>query len=111
MGLPQKSLRYFDPTAFILPPVGIVGNLASRSMRSPGVATVDIGLHKQIPFREAVSLQFRMEAFNLFNRANFKFPSCTNLYTSQGAIQPSAGVITETSTTSRQLQASLKFVF
>jgi hypothetical protein len=50
--------------------------------------------------------------FNLFNRPNFRFATGgSTLYTSPGPPNLSAGRITETSTTSRQIQFALKLVF
>jgi len=56
-----------------------------------------------------LNLQFRAEAFNILNRANFGQPSI-GVYAGTN-ISPSAGVITSTATTSRQLQFALKLSF
>ncbi len=111
LGSPSESPRYFDPNAFLLQPEGFVGNLARNTLRAPGIATADLGLQKNIPFTEALGLQFRWEVFNLLNRANFKFPTVRQIFTRQGTIIGSSGVLTETSTSSRQMQVSLKLTF
>ena len=51
-----------------------------------------------------------VEVFNLFNHANFGLPS-VNTITASGAILPTAGKITNTVTSSRQLQFGLKLTF
>ena len=73
----------------------------------PGLAQVDMSLFKTTQFGERLTMQFRAEAFNLFNRSNFGLPSIVAL-TSSGAPEASAGLITMTGTTSRQIQFGLK---
>jgi hypothetical protein len=111
LGTPQASPRYFDPTAFLLPAVGVVGNVGRNSLRGPGVATVDASVQKMVPLGATKRLQLRLEGFNVLNRPNFRFPAVRSIFDATGRIVPSAGVITETSTTSRQLQVSAKFIF
>ena len=53
--------------------------------------------------------QDRAEAFNVFNHANFSYPN--PVVFSGNGISPSAGVITQTNGTSRQLQFALKLIF
>jgi hypothetical protein len=59
--------------------------------------------------REHMSLQFRAEIFNLLNRANFNQPNEV-VFTPSG-VSPTAGVITSTSTTARQVQFGLKLLW
>jgi len=61
---------------------------------------------KEIAFREGLGLQFRAEIFNLLNRANFNTPNLI-VFTPSG-ISGTAGAITSTSTTARQVQFGLK---
>ena len=70
---------------------------------------LDTSLFKDTSLTEKVTLQFRAEFFNLLNHANFGNPN-PNVFLN-GAISPSAGLITNTATTSRQLQFGLKFIF
>jgi hypothetical protein len=53
-----------------------------------------------------LNLQFRAEFFNILNHANFNTPNAV-VFTPSGT-SPTAGVITSTSTTSRQIQFALK---
>jgi hypothetical protein len=75
----------------------------------PGLATWDFSVLKETRIRERLSLQFRAEVFNLLNRANFNQPNAI-VFTPSG-VSPTAGVITITSTTSRQVQFGLKLLW
>ena len=59
--------------------------------------------------REGRNLQFRAEFFNILNHANFNTPNAV-VFTPTG-VSPTAGVITSTSTTSRQIQFGVKILF
>jgi hypothetical protein len=85
---------------------GFYGNLGRDTLIGPGLATWDLSFLKDTPIREGLNLQFRAELFNLLNRANFNTPNAI-VFTPTG-VSPTAGVITSTSTTSRQIQFGLK---
>src|SRR4029434_10156944 len=63
--------RYFDPAAFVLQPAGTLGNLGRGALIGPNLRTVDLSIVKNNRWGEKVKIQFRAEAFNLLNRANF----------------------------------------
>jgi len=100
--------RWFNPSAFLAPPPnsGFYGNLGRDTLIGPGLATWDFSVLKDIAFREGLGLQFRAEIFNLLNRANFNTPNLI-VFTPSG-ISGTAGAITSTSTTARQVQFGLK---
>ncbi len=75
----------------------------------PGLATWDFSLLKDTAIRENLRLQFRAELFNILNHANFNTPNAV-VFTPSG-ISPTAGVITATATTSRQVQFGLKLLW
>ena len=104
--------RYFNPEAFIQPAAGTYGNVGRDVLQGPGIATTDISLSKRIALTERFNLQFRSEFFNIFNRVNFNTPNPV-VYTAAAPALPSptAGVITSTSTSSRQIQFGLKLLF
>jgi hypothetical protein len=59
-------------------------------------------------------VQFRAEAFNIFNRANYQVPPLingTDIFDSTGMPNATAGVLTSTTTTSRQIQLGLKLIW
>lgn len=80
---------------------------------APGILTFDLGLNKSFKLREKVTMQFRAEAFNLFNRANFGLPARNAFVAARPVISPdpTVGLITNTNTTSRQIQFALKILF
>jgi hypothetical protein len=75
-------------------------------LTGPGLATWDFSAFKDIRLRERLNLQFRAEFFNILNRANFNTPNAVT-FTPTG-VSPTAGLITSTSTTSRQIQFGIK---
>jgi len=74
-----------------------------------GLTNVDTSLFKKLRINEGLNLQFRAEAFNVLNHANFSFPN--PIVFSGNSISPSAGGITSTATTSRQIQFAMKLLF
>jgi carboxypeptidase family protein len=108
-----KPGQWFNPAAFIAPPSasGFYGNVGRDTYIGPRLATWDFSVLKDITFRESLGLQFRAEIFNLLDRANFNTPNLI-VFTPPTATsnKPSgtAGAITSTSTTSRQVQFGLK---
>jgi hypothetical protein len=103
--------QWFNPNAFLAPPnsSGFAGNLGRDTLTGPGLATWDLSFLKNTAIRENVNLQFRAELFNLLDRANFNTPNAI-VFTPTG-VSPTAGVITSTSTTSRQVQFGLKLLW
>jgi hypothetical protein len=101
--------QWFNPQAFSLPQAGTFGNLGRGVFSGPGLADVDASLFKTTAITERTKLQFRAEFFNVLNHANFGTPNATVF--SNGATSPSAGLITTTATTSRQIQFGLKLIF
>jgi hypothetical protein len=81
------------------------------SGRGPLLVNLDSSLVKNNRIKESVNLQFRAEVFNLLNRANFQAPPLVNgtdICDSTGALNPTAGLITPTTISSRQTQLGLK---
>jgi Carboxypeptidase regulatory-like domain len=103
--------QWFNPAAFLMPPAnsGFYGNLGRDTLIGPGLATWDLSLLKDTHLGERSTLQFRAEFFNVLNRANFNTPNAI-VFTPSG-VSPTAGVITSTSTTSRQIQFGLKLLW
>jgi hypothetical protein len=111
IGSPNK---WFDPNAFLAPsniPAngGFYGNVGRDTLVGPGLATWDFSALKDTRITERLNIQFRAEIFNLLNRANFNLPNAV-VFTPSG-VSPTAGTITSTSTTSRQVQFGLKLLW
>jgi carboxypeptidase family protein len=104
-----KPDQWFDPHAFLIPAQGTFGNVARGSFRGPGLVNVDTSFFKKFKISERWLLQFRAEAFNILNHSNFSYP--TEVVFNGADYSPSAGVITQTNGTSRQLQFALKLLF
>jgi hypothetical protein len=102
--------RYFDISSFTPPPTNTVGNAGRGILIGPGSQKFDWVLVKHTSLTEGVSLQFRSEFFNLFNRANFSTPT-TRIFVRSGAVDPTVGQITSTTTTARQVQLGMRLVF
>ncbi|PYS07683.1 MAG: hypothetical protein DMG15_29615 [Acidobacteria bacterium] len=105
--------HWFDPRAFTVPIAGTFGNVGRSTFRGPGLFNLDTSLFKRIPIRESVTLQFRAEAFNVLNHVNFAFPNQVVFggNSANYGYSESAGEITNTATTSRQIQFALKLLF
>ncbi len=80
-----------NPAAFSTPAPGKFGNLGRGALHGPGLSQFDLTLHKRFSISERVKTEFRFEAYNLFNRANFANPVArlnNVLGTSGNTLQP-----------------------
>ncbi|HLL77478.1 MAG TPA: TonB-dependent receptor [Pyrinomonadaceae bacterium] len=100
--------QYFNPDAFVLQPAGFLGNTGRGAFIGPNYRNFDLSATKNFRFasllNEATNLQFRVEAFNLFNRANFAAPELR-------FGTPSFGRIRSTVTPARQIQLGVRLAF
>ncbi len=108
VGNPNAATRtlsaWFDKTAFVSNTVGTFGNAGRGIILGPGSWNVDIALSRTFQVKEGQRVDFRAEAFNLFNHARFGNPgTAMNSPTSYGVIT--------TARDPRILQGALKFVF
>ena len=103
---PRKGLPYFNPDFFQPEPLGEVGNAMRRYFSGPGLDNYDMALLKSTTITESTKLQFRAEAFNVFNHAQFKNPNGLVNNTGQGGF----GYVTSANDP-RIMQVALKFLF
>jgi hypothetical protein len=103
--------QYFDPNAFILPPSGTYGNVPRNCLVGPGMSELDLSLLKTARVSERLNLQFRAELFNILNHTNFGTPNAVVFTSSSPVPSSTAGLITYTRTTSRQIQFGVKVLF
>ncbi len=110
--------RYFDVSSFTLQPKGYLGTLGRNTLIGPGFATLDVTAGRTVHLSEQHNLQFRLEVFNLLNRANFSHPQ--NRGAGGGVIVfndingvpvGNAATIFSTTSSSRQLQLGMRWSF
>jgi len=93
------------------------GNSGRNILIGPGTSNLDFSIFKNIPVKkisESFNVQFRSEFFNILNHPNFAVPVTpdhTDIFDSTGAPTGVAGQLTSTSTTGREIQFALKFVW
>jgi hypothetical protein len=109
--IPGGPNRYFNPSAFIQPLSGTYGTAGRNILQGPGLVETDVSLTKKFSFSERLNMQFRSEFFNVLNHTNLNIPNPVVFTSPTGGPSPTAGVITATSTTSRQIQFGLKLLW
>lgn len=94
------------------------GNAGRNSLTGPGLVNLDFSLIKNNYVRrisENFNVQFRAEVFNILNRANFAVPDLgsgnDDIFDGSGAVNPTAGLLTSTTTDARQIQFGLKVIW
>ena len=71
----QRSVdEWFDTSAFVEPEDSQFGNSGRNILTGPGLQTWDIALSKTTEVSDGHQVEFRVEFFNAFNRANFDRP-------------------------------------
>ena len=68
---PKTLEKWFSTDAFVAPPFGFFGNAGTGLISGPGEQTWNWALFKAFPIREKAKLEFRVEAFNIWNHPNF----------------------------------------
>ena len=106
---------WFNPAAFAFPGAGFRGNAGRNILVGPGLAVVDLALAKVHKLSGRTSLQFRVEVFNLLNRANFDLPANdpdgAAVFDDQGVLLPTVGRIFNTATDAREVQVAIRLTF
>jgi hypothetical protein len=91
------------------------GNLGRNVLIGPGLSKLDFSVFKNNHVKrisENFNAQFRAEIFNILNRANFSSPTDNlQVFDQSGQSIQSAGLLTSTQTTSRQIQFALKLIW
>lgn len=103
---------YFDPCSFAVPAPGTIGNVGRNTIIGPPLVNFDVSLQREFSLDSKKRLQFRAEFFNIANHTNLGKP-LAGLFSgvSPGRPNPTAGRITSTNTTSRQIQFALRLSF
>ena len=120
---PGNPASYIKLSCFAAPNPGTrIGDAGRNVMIGPGVVDWDASLFKNNYIRrisETFNIQFRAEMFNALNHTNFStpLPASSQIFSSTATpvpvltLIPSAGNLTSTSTTSRQMQFAIKIVW
>jgi hypothetical protein len=119
----QTPNQWLNPAAFTTPAPGTYGNLGYNNIKGPGELQVNMAVSRTFTVHEKMTLQIRMEAFNILNHPNFTPPNSTPT-ASSNAVAPTNSAsfgqiisdITGNSSIAgggdpRILQAAMKFVF
>ncbi|MBI4442117.1 MAG: TonB-dependent receptor [Acidobacteria bacterium] len=126
---PQNRDHYFDPSQFVErefcfnttarpnncngPSYIVHGNIGRSTAQGPGLINMDFTLTRSFALSrlyEGMTIDFRFEFYNLFNRPNFGLPS-NNVFTNTGALSSTFGQINSLRGDGRQIQLGLKFLF
>lgn len=111
--------NWLNPAAFAVPADGTWGNLRRNAVRAPGVWQIDPSIKKRFAVTERIGVNFRAEAFNVLNSAQYGQPATNWAPPSGGVDNPNNyGVITGSyntnptgSGTPRELEFSMKVEF
>jgi Carboxypeptidase regulatory-like domain len=103
---PRNGQAYFNSSAFTENALGTPGTAKRRFFYGPGMNNYDLALLKNVRLTEAKSLQFRAEAFNAFNHAQF-----FGTQTVDGNIDSSTFGDVIGATSPRLVQLGFKFLF
>jgi hypothetical protein len=116
------QILYIDTSCFAFPgtvPYGTglfgprLGTSRRNTLAGPGLFFWTTGVMKDQAITERVRAQFQAQAFNVINHTNFADPASaqTQIYNVSGALSGTAGQLTSTATSGRQLQFALKILF
>jgi hypothetical protein len=111
---PRSGQTYFNTSLFVPEgcvdanctggaAIGAVGNANRRFFHGPGIGNWDMALLKETTITETKSLEFRFEAFNIFNHAQFQNPG--------GTLGASSFGLVTAANDPRLMQVALKFRF
>jgi len=96
--------QWYNPAAFTQVASGMFGNAGRNILRGPGWVTFDMSVQRRLNLTNRVNATLRLDAFNVFNRANFGLPD-TNIASA------TAGVISTLAGDPRVMQLSVRLGF
>jgi outer membrane receptor protein involved in Fe transport len=98
--------KWFNTSAFVGQVGGTTGNERRDQISGPGLERTDLSLFKDFPIHERLSMEFRTEAFNVMNTAQFAFPNASLGSSTYGTI-----TATNNAYNPRILQFAVRFKF
>lgn len=119
-GAGEANREYLNPAAFQqvtapcgsnlngCPTLGTYGNIGRNAFRSPPFFQFDAQISRMFPIHERLTLDLRLEAFNVLNHPDFGFPT-----TPQNLTSSTFGQVSQTATgnAARVFQGSVKLIF
>jgi len=90
---PRGGVPVFDASQFSLPALGTMGNARRRFFSGPGMENLDATVSREVSLSESRSLEFRAEAFNVFNHAQFFGPAAVEGNISSGTFGQSVSAM------------------
>jgi len=69
---PKTTTQWFNTSAFSYPTPATFGNEPVGAVRGPGFINFDFAVGKRFPILESTNLQFKAEAFNIFNHVSYQ---------------------------------------
>ncbi len=108
---PRTPQQYFNAAAFLPPAAGTYGNVSRDALTGPGLSELDFSATRNAHLTERLGLQFRAEFFNILNHTNLQTPNEVVYTSATSGVSPTAGLVSATSTTSRQIQFGAKLSF
>jgi hypothetical protein len=103
---PRNGMPGFNRTLFAPETLGQLGNAPRRSFHGPGIENFDLRISKTIRISDFRSVDIRVEAFNIFNHAQFYGPASVN-----GVVNDSNFGNVVSAAAPRLIQVAVKFHF
>jgi hypothetical protein len=108
----QTPNNWINPAAFTTPASGTYGDAGRNLVRAPDLWQVDLAMAKKASLTDRLAMEFRVEAFNVFNRAQFGSPQASlSSPLSFGVITTPVNQGATGSGTPRQFQLALRLSF
>jgi hypothetical protein len=104
IGTPELVTQWFDTSCFASPLNFEFGNYEIGQVRGPRFINTDFSLFKRTSLGSNRSVEFRLEAFNVFNKAHFSNPN-------DRLGNANFGRISGTRFPSREIQLGARFLF
>jgi hypothetical protein len=105
----QRLNHYFNTSCYSVPAAFTFGSESRTDpvLRGPGIANWNFALFKRTAITERFNLEFRVEAFNLFNRVQFGPPNTAATTNANSTF----GVISSQANSPRLIQLALRLRF
>jgi hypothetical protein len=106
----QTIHNWYNVAAFAQPAAGTFGDERRNQLVGPDLSEIDFSLGKNFSLREGIGLQFRIDAYNIFNHPSFGEPN-TGVSFGPGGAPTSSSTITTTTIGPRQFQLNARISF